>query len=90
MTLVAIAASLAGFYLLYNTSVRADFRRDKVSLWLQRHTLLSRRSGVLVLMGSFAIFVMCCGLGSGILFGFVTLMTTGSLVTLFSPLTIHK
>lgn len=90
MTLVAIVASLVGFYLLYNTSARADLRQDKVSLWLQRHTLLSRILGVLILTGSFAIFVICCGLGSGILFGFVTLMTTGSLVTLLSPLTINK
>ena len=90
MVLVAIVASLAGFYLLYNTSARAHLRQDQVSLWLQRHTILSRTLGVLMLAGSLATFVMCCGFGSGLLFGFITLMTAGSLVTLLSPLTIRK
>jgi hypothetical protein len=90
MMLIAIIASLAGFYLLYNTSARADLRQDKASLWFQGRPVLSRALGSLLVVVSFLLLIISYGFGAGILFGFVTLMTTGSLVTLLSPLTINK
>ena len=86
MTLIAILASLAGFYLLYNTSARADVRKDKVSLWFQRQPLLSKIIGLTILLISFIAFVIANGFGVGLLFGFVALMTSGSLIVLLSPL----
>jgi len=88
--LIAIIASLAGFYLLYNTSARADLRQDKASLWFQGRPVLAKALGSMLLVISFILLIISYGLGAGILFGFVILMTTGSLVTLLSPLTTHK
>ncbi len=86
MTLLAILSSLIGFYLLYNTSARADVRKDKVSLWFQRRPLLSKISGLTILFLSFIFFVIAEGFGVGMLFGFVSIMTCGCLIVLFSPL----
>lgn len=90
MTALAILASLTGFYLLYNTSARADVRKDKVSLWFQRRPLLAKITGLLILITGFVVFVIDNGFGVGMLFGFVALMTSGSLIVLLSPLINNK
>lgn len=86
MTLIAIATSLTGFYFLYNTSSRADVRQDKLSRWLQRQPFLSKAIGLCLLSVSVISFVLSYGLGVGVLFAFVTVMTSASLIILLSPL----
>lgn len=86
MFVIAIAFGIAGFYLLYNTSLRADRRQDKLSLWLHNRPALSKLLGSSLTVASFAVFIAAYGFGSGTLFGFVTLMTIGSLIVLLSPM----
>lgn len=90
MVLTAFMASLVGFYVCYNASARAALRKDKASVWLQDRPVLARISGSLLLVTSVILLIIHYGLGAGILFGFVTAMTTASLVTLLSPLTLRK
>ncbi|PZR33643.1 MAG: hypothetical protein DI538_17745 [Azospira oryzae] len=86
MLLIAMAASLMGFYFLYTTSTRADLRKDKVSRWLQRQPWLSKTAGVCSLLLSYILFIATLGTGAGALFASVALMTSGSLIILLSPL----
>ena len=86
MTILATTIQLLGFYMLYNTSARAELRRDAFSLWLQQNRIVSKVTGLVLLIGSFILLTLAQGLGSGVLYGTVLLMTLASLVVLFVPL----
>ena len=86
MTILAIIIQLLAFYMLYNTSARAELRTDAFSLWLQQNRIVSKITGLVLLIGSFILLTLAQGLGSGILYGTVLLMTLASLIVLFAPL----
>jgi len=87
MIVLAILVQLVGFYALYNTSQRAELRKDKISSWLQRHRTFSTIAGLSFLASSFLFLIAVQGLGAAILNGCVLLMTIGSLIIILSPLT---
>lgn len=90
MTAAAILIQAIAFYSLYNTSGRTMLSRDSMSVWLQGHTFFSKSAGLILLIFSFSLFVAAQGLAVGIFIGFLSLMTTGSLIILFVPLTIKN
>jgi hypothetical protein len=90
MTLFALILQILAFYLLYNTSKRAQLRSDAFSLWLQGHASFSKTAGFLLLVIAFALFIAAEGLAVGMFIGFLALMTVGSLIILFAPLKLRN
>lgn len=88
--LPATVALIAGFYALYNTSKKAVLQKDRVSVWLQANRGVSKSLGIFCLLISFVLLVIEQGIGTGILTGFILLMTVGSLIIILSPLISHK
>lgn len=86
MALGALMIQVLSFYLLYNTSKRAVLRTDKLSIWLQQHLILSTVAGLLLLIGSFILFVIDHGFAVGLFAGFLSLMITASLTVVLAPL----
>lgn len=90
MTLIAIIIQSFAFYCVYNTSQRAGLRKDKWSRWLQHRTIFSTTVAVLLFTGSFVLMIRSMGLATGIFTAFLSVMTLGSLIILFIPLTNKK
>lgn len=76
-----------GFFLLYNTSKKADLNRsfflEKIA---QDNPKPSKITGVLLMLIALAGSILHWGTGSGIFAFFVILMTVGSAVVLIAPL----
>jgi hypothetical protein len=88
--LAATIILIAGFYALYNTSEKAVLQKDIVSVWLQRNRSVSKIIGILSLLVAFVLLAFEQGIGSGILTGFILLMTVACLIIILSPLISHK
>ena len=87
MALIILTVS---FYMLYNTSKRAELTRDIFSIWFQNHKLFTRLAGLILLVVSFWMLIAIEGVGVGIFTGFLALMTALSLIILLIPLTTKK
>lgn len=87
MTSLLCFISLLGFFLLYNTSKKADLSR---SFFLERiaqeNPKASKIIGLLLTATCLVGSMLYWGTGSGIFAFFVILMTVGSAVVLIAPL----
>lgn len=86
VTFIVILSSL-GFYMLYNTSKRADLSRSFfIELWVQDNPKAGKAMGLSLNFIALVISLFYFGIGSGIFLFFVILMTVASLVVLIAPL----
>ena len=87
MTTHIVFLVFIAFFLLYNTSKKAELNRAfLVEKWAQDHITASKVVGLGLLLGALAMCVVYFGIGSGTFGFFVILMTVGSCVVLFAPL----
>lgn len=87
--MIAISCLLffVGFHVLYNTSRRAKLNPPFLyEGWARHNVAAAKLSGLLLLIFAFITMCVAQGLGAGIFFGIVALMTAGSLVVLLAPL----
>lgn len=87
MTVLAVLIQALAFYCMYNTSQRAQLRKDRWSAWLHSHSRVSNIAGLLLLILSFLLMITGLGFGAGVLATFLSFMTLGSLIILSVPLT---
>lgn len=87
MTILAVLIQTLAFYCMYNTSQRAQLRKDRWSVWLHSHSRVSIIAGLLLLVLSFLLMVTGLGFGAGVLAAFLSFMTLGSLIIVSVPLT---
>lgn len=86
MTVLMIMIQTLSLYALYNTSKRAELRKDRFSTWLQRPSRVMVITAWVLLAISFVAVINVSGLGAGIFIAFLSLMTTTSLIIILSPL----
>ncbi|AWW32817.1 hypothetical protein DN752_23220 [Echinicola strongylocentroti] len=86
ITLAAFIVFL-GFYLLYNTSKKAQLHQThRLEIWAHHYPNQSKVIGLLLFLVGLLIAVFDSGLGAGIFTFFVLLMTIGSLVVVVTPI----
>lgn len=85
MTTLILLLTFAGFYVLYNTSSRAELSQSHFDVWLRKQPLL-KPVGIMILLGGLVLTVVAKGLAAGILYWLVILTTIASLVILLCPL----
>jgi uncharacterized membrane protein len=90
MPILAFLTLFLGFYAVYNTSKKNVLQKNNLVLWIQKHVLFSKITGLLFLSISFYLYRVHYGLGSGICIALVALMVVGSLVVLLFPLFTSK
>lgn len=87
MTSLLCFISLLGFFLLYNTSKKADLSRSfLLGTIAQENPKISKTIGFLLITTCLVGSILCWGMGSGVFAFFVILMTMGSAVVLIAPL----
>jgi hypothetical protein len=87
MVTLIVVISLLGFFLLYNTSKKADLSRSFfIELWVQDNPKAGKLMGLLLISIALLISLFYFGIGSGIFLFFIILMTVASLVVLIAPL----
>ncbi len=86
MTLTAIIFLFSGFYLLYNTSKKAQFPRPFFSVFIQNNSKAFSAFGLLLILISLYMNIEVIGLGAGIFMTLVLLMLMASLLVLLYPL----
>lgn len=91
MISIALLILYLAFYILYNTSQKAI--KNAVfgfETWTYKNNKKAKLLGITLLFASCLLFGLSFGIGAGILFFFVTLMTFGSLVVMLAPVKIIK
>ncbi|MAZ26600.1 MAG: hypothetical protein CL868_05915 [Cytophagaceae bacterium] len=87
MISISCLTFLLGFHILYNTSRRAQLNPPFLyEGWIRHNRGNAKVLGVVLLLVAFSLMVLAQGLGAGVFFGLVALMTIGSLVVLLAPL----
>jgi hypothetical protein len=87
MTTLIVFISSLGFYLIYNTSQKADLNRSEIlEKWAQEHPQASKYIGVFLFAISLILSMIHYGISSGIFSFFVILMTVASMIVLLAPL----
>lgn len=87
MVTLLVLLIFSGFFLLYNTSKKAELHRNFfLECWAQDHLQASKIIGIFILLGSLAICTSYFGTGSGIFGFFVILMTVAGSVVILAPL----
>ncbi|MEQ6118913.1 hypothetical protein [Reichenbachiella sp. MALMAid0571] len=86
MVLLSAFILFAGFYILYRTSKRVEFKPSKAQRWVYNNTKLTRSVGLVLLLVSFCLLSTHYGIGAGIFMAMIVLMTIASLVIIISPL----
>jgi len=86
LPVLAIILFIAGFFLIYNTSVRAEVPASTLRNFARRRVLFSKWLGLLLLIGSFVIYCQCYGVVKGFLMAFLMLIAIASLIVLLTPL----
>ncbi|EAR12940.1 hypothetical protein PI23P_09940 [Polaribacter irgensii 23-P] len=90
MPILAFLILFLGFYALYNTSKKVVLQKNNLVLWIQKHVLISKITGMFCLSISFYLYRVHYGFRSGICIALVALMVVGSLVVLLFPLFTSK
>lgn len=87
MITLSVFLVFLGFFVLYLGSERAELNADlAMSQWFRRQRINVKGVGVALFLMATVLSVQIWGLGAGVLFFFVQLMTLGSLVVLLTPL----
>lgn len=86
MTILSIFTFLAGFFFVYNTSKRAKLGNSNIGKQLQKHPNTAKRLGLLSMIFSLCILIITYGLGTGIFYFLLVMMTIASMVIVISPL----
>ena len=86
MIIIAILLLYTGFYLLYNTSKKANFPRSMFSVFIHKNPKVFKTFAMLFISISFYISIRTIGLGAGIFMTLVLLMLIASLLVLLFPL----
>lgn len=86
MILLGTMAQFIGFYLLYNTSKRADLQTRIARGWAQRNAAMAKALGGAFLMASFALFAVDFSITSAIVVGTLVLMMVSTLIVVLFPL----
>lgn len=79
------------FYISYNTSQKTI--KNPIfgfETWAYKNNKKAKLLGITLLFASCLLFGLSFGIGAGILFFFVTLMTFGSLIVILAPVNIMK
>jgi hypothetical protein len=87
MYTISILCCFSGFFILYNTSRKANLStKGAFEKWLQQHPAAAKGVGILLIIASFVILVVKDGTGTGILTALLLLMTAGCLTVAIAPL----
>ena len=86
MSILIIVCITLGFYLFYNSAEKSIKSDDKVSVFLNNNTELSKLTCWFFLVISFVMSYQTYGLMAGITFTIVFIMCLGSSVVLIFPL----
>ncbi len=79
------------FYVLCNTSKKAVLNSHfGFEGWLAKQHRTSRLLGLFILVMSCLLSTICFGIGTGVLYFFIVLMTLGSLIVLLNPIKLLK
>lgn len=84
--IISAIVLIVAFYLLYNTSQRAEVPASKLRNWVRKRKAFAQYGGLVLLLVSFFIFINHYGVGAGFFIGFVWLMSVGGLTVLFIPI----
>lgn len=90
MPVLAFLILFLGFYVLYNTSRRVVLQKNSIVLWIQKHAMFSKITGLLFISISFYLYLVQYGFGSGIFLALLVLTAVSSLVVLLFPLFTSK
>lgn len=89
MITLSVFLVFVGFFALYLGSKRIELNFDwPIILWVRRQEINSKGTGVALFLMAALLSIQIWGLGAGMLFFFIQLMTIGSLVVLLTPLNI--
>ncbi|WP_422359718.1 hypothetical protein [Reichenbachiella sp.] len=89
MITLSVFLVFIGFLTLYLGSKRQELNFDwPIVRWVQRQGINSKGAGVAFFLLAALLSVQIWGLGAGLLFFFVQLMTIGSLIVLLTPLNV--
>lgn len=86
LVLICLVLQVAGFYVLYNSSVRMTTRRSKPGLWLLRHRKTANIAGWLMLLGSVMILAIYFSLATSVVVALTSVMTVFSVLIIGVPL----
>lgn len=86
MIFIATIVQLLGFYILYNTSLRADLQTRVLRKWAQRYRTAARLAGATLIIISFLLFATAFSVATGLVTGTLVLMTVATLVIILYPL----
>ncbi len=85
MFIIAMLCFVAGFYSLYNTSKGIQPQKNLIIKWCQRHGKSIKPISLIILASGFYILSGLFGIGIGLTFGVILLMTCASLQIIFLP-----
>ncbi|WP_420583376.1 hypothetical protein [Reichenbachiella sp.] len=87
MITLSVFLVFSGFFSLYIGSNRVEFSNDLPFVqWFRQQSINTRGTGIALFLMSLVLSVQTWGLGAGVLFFFIQLMTLGSLIVLLVPL----
>lgn len=87
MISIASLILFLGFYILYNTSKKAQlYTVFKIEKWFQKNERTGKIIGVSLLLIPFIILIPVKGLGAGTFIWFIMLMAISSLTIIISPI----
>lgn len=87
MITLSVLLVFVGFFVLYLGSKRMELNFNRpIVHWVQRQEINSKGAGVALFLLAGLLSVQIWGLGAGLLFFFVQLMTIGSLIVIITPL----
>lgn len=81
---------LVGFYVLYSTSARAVFVKQKLNNWFYTHRYFSKILGILLLLVSITMFMLELGIGVGFFFALISFMAVSCFTITLLPLKKRK
>lgn len=87
MITLSVFLVFIGFFVLYMGSRRVELSSDwPLVRWVRRQNINTNGAGIALFLMALLLSVQIWGLGAGVLFFFVQLMTLGSLIVLLTPL----
>jgi len=75
-----------GFYFCYIASQKAAVSKLPLRLWAKSNAGMSKSIGGFFVLGALLLYVAQTGIGAGIFYGLVALMTVASLVVILLPM----
>ena len=87
MITLSVLLVFVGFFALYLGSNRVEIEFDiAIIQWFRSKKINAKGTGIAMLLIAMLLSVQIWGLGAGVLFFFIQLMTVGSIIVLLTPL----